>query len=119
MQFLPFLVLLAILPVLICLMWTFDRLVVIEFEQFPDIWVADGRPHTLLRPRRGMPRTIRSQLATWRCSLVWPFVPPTWSSEHAEASRCVRRLRVLFGVWVFGAVPLFALAGLVAVAFAK
>ena len=118
MQFLPLVVLLAVSPVLIGLMRTFDRLVGIEFEQFPENWRADGRPHTLLWYRRNLPWTIRSWLATQRCALVWVFVTPKWSSGDTEASRCARRLRVLFRLWVLVAMPLFALSGIVVAAFA-
>ena len=116
MQLLPLVVLLAVFPVLVSLMWTFDRLVRLEFEKFPENWTADGRPYPLLWKRRDMPRTIRSWLATQRCALVWPFVVPEWSYQDAEALRYARRLRVLFALWILVALPLFALSGIIAIA---
>ena len=117
-QFLPLVVLLAVSPILIYLIWSLDRLITIEFEKFPEHWGADGRPFTSLRRRRDMPRTIRTWLATQRCMFVWLFVPPKWSKGDDEASRCARRLPVLFGLWVLVAMPLFALSGVVAAVFA-
>lgn len=110
MPFIALVVFLGILPILLALLWTFDRLVGIEFTTFPENWRADGRPCTLLWPREDMPTTIRTKLAATKCSFVWVFVSPPWSRGHPEASRCARRLRVLFWLWNLVAMPLFALA---------
>jgi len=116
-QFLPLFVIIPVLSVLFVLMWTFDRLVGIEFEQFPEDWRADGKPHTLLWHKYDMPRTFRSSFATQRCTIVWLFVMPKWADGHAEASRYVRRLRVFFILWLFVALPLLMLSGIVSAAF--
>jgi hypothetical protein len=116
-QFLPLVVFLAIAPIVVLLMVTFDRLVRIEFEEFPLNWVADGKPYPLLWRKPDMPRTIGSWFATQRCALDWACAVPAWAEGHAEASRYARRLRVLFVLWVGGAMPLFVASGIVAAAF--
>src|ERR1700676_945324 len=119
LQFLPLVVLLPASPLVLFSMLAFDRLVVIEREQFPDAWKKDRRPFTSWRRRPDMPVTFLSWFATQRCMFVWLFVTPPWAREHAEASRYVRRMRTLVALWVFVAMPLFALSGLMSASVAR
>jgi hypothetical protein len=116
MGFLPLAILFAVSPLLLWLLWTFNRLVQVEFERYPEQWRADGRP--LFLPLRWDTRwTFRRWLATQRCALAWALRQPKWSHANSEVSKCARRLRILFWLWILVAIPVFAASAIVASQF--
>jgi hypothetical protein len=120
MQFLPFIAMLAVSPLVIKAMMAFNRLVRIESERFPKDWVADGKPAPFiwLRQAKDMPSTIRTSFATQRCALSWALMPPIWSKEHADARRYPRQLRMFFLLFNLIGVPICVLSALIASGFA-
>jgi hypothetical protein len=89
---------------------TFDRIVRLECERFPEEWQRDGSPGVIYgTPAPGIPRTWRSGLAAQRCMLVWLFVTPEWARENPEANRAMRKFRVCCLLSNFVAVPLYGL----------
>lgn len=105
-------ILLLAAPLVIMAMLTFDQLVIIEKEQFPEKWKNDGSPATFYRKRNEFKRGIKESFATNKCSLVWLFSTPQWIKGDEKAEGILRRLRIIVAVWNFGAMPLFIVSAL-------
>jgi hypothetical protein len=87
---------------------SFNRLVDVEFTQFHDRWLADGRPNG--------GRLSRAQASSWRSGFArhhvfheWLTATPEWAQGNAEAEKLLRRFRagtiiVVLTVLVFGGV---------------
>jgi len=86
---------------------TFDRLVHIQRARHPRAWEADGRPGTLWRDRDQFDHSVRTWIATQRCSVSWLFVTRPWMLDDPECRVLHRRHRILAVVWTFVALPLF------------
>ena len=97
-------------PLVIAAMLTFDQLVIIEKEQFPEQWKNDGSPATFYRQRSQFRRGIRESFATNKCSLVWLFATPQWTKGDEKATNILRRLRIVVATWNFAAMPLLILS---------
>ena len=119
MQFLPLAVLLLGSPVLLYSFLTFDDLVLRERAHHHAEWEDDRRPRTFLRRTREFEWSMRSWLATQRCSLTWCFITPSWIRNDPEAGRLHRRHRRLVACWCFLVVPAFGLASMLAVVLAE
>jgi hypothetical protein len=95
-------------------MMTFDQLLIIERERFPEQWMKDGSPATFYRQRSQFKRGIKESFATNKCSMVWLFVTPQWIKGDGNAERILRRLRIIVAVWNFVAMPLVIVSALYA-----
>lgn len=116
-QYLPLIVLVAACPLVIFSMRTFDQLVRLEQERYPEQWVADGRPEARFGVRSKLVRPFRSSFAAQKCNFVWLFVTPRWVREDVDARQLLRRMRILVAVWNLVAMPLFLVSALVAMAY--
>lgn len=115
-QYLPLIVLLAACPLVIFSMKTFDQLVRLEQERYPEQWEADGRPMPRFGVRSRLVTTFRSSFAAQKCNFVWLFVTPGWAKEDVEARQLLRRMRILVALWNLVAMPLFLVSAFVSVA---
>jgi hypothetical protein len=106
----PLVILIFSSPLVIVAILTFDQLVIIEKERFPEQWKNDGSPATFFRQRNQFERGFRASFATNKYSLAWLFLTPRWVKEDEKAMGVLRRLRVLAVVWNFVAMPLFILS---------
>jgi hypothetical protein len=100
-------VLVAGIPIVIGAMLTFDSLVLIERERFPEVWASDGMPIPFYRARHEFARTVSAGMASNKLSLLWLFSTPPWVRSDADAARLLRRMRILAAIWNFAFVPLF------------
>jgi hypothetical protein len=114
MQFLPLVVLLLGMPLVLVSALAFDAIVLIELDRYRESWVADGMPLPFYRRDERFSWSLRSWLATSRCSIVWLFVSPKWIREDVEASRYLRRMRISAAAWNLAAMPLFILSAIAA-----
>ena len=77
-KMIPAMILIFTAPLVIMAMLTFDQLVIIEKEQFPEQWRNDGSPATFYRQRSQFKKGIKESFATNKCSLIWLFATPQW-----------------------------------------
>jgi len=103
----PAMILIFAAPLVIMAMLTFDQLVIIEKERFPEQWRNDGSPATFYRQRSQFKKGIKESFATNKCSLVWLFAAPQWIKGDEKAEGILRRLRIIVALWNFVAMPLF------------
>jgi hypothetical protein len=94
-----------------CLFFTFDQLIRLEYNSYKAQWENDGRP-------RGIfwfpPEYWRKQNASWfgrwksqyknewafqKVALFWVFSTPQWIKDDEKAKNLIRRLRILFLIW--------------------
>jgi hypothetical protein len=109
MPALPFLVLLAGLPLLLMICRTFDQLVFLLRTQHTAQWESDGKPHPFIfKAGLSWSHALRSSFATQRCALFWLFATPQWLGTDPAALRHLRRLRVLAAVWNLAFMPFYA-----------
>ncbi len=93
------------LPVLFLAFRAFNALIALERTRHPAVWERDGRPEPLLT---WFGRTsLRSWIATQRCSVVWVFKTPSWAKADPEALLQLRRLRLFVGIWNLGVMPVY------------
>jgi len=118
-QFLPLIVLVLSSPLVFCQMLAVDDLILLEHDHHRLQWEYDGRPRTMLRAKLRFSSgwSLRSALATQRCHRQFHFVTPAWARADREATRLIRRLRILTACWFFLALPLFVLSALVSASF--
>ena len=90
---------------------SFDRLIDVEFTQFHDRWLTDGRPNGG-RLSRAQASFWQSSFARHRVFHAWLTATPEWARGNAEAEKLLRRFRtgtiiVVLSVLIFGGVALF------------
>ncbi len=103
----PGMILILVAPLVIMAMLTFDQLVIVERERFPEQWKKDGSPATYYRQRSQFKRGIIESFATYKCNLVWLFATPKWIKGDEKTEGILRRLRIIAALWNFVAMPLF------------
>lgn len=111
MLWLPLSVMLAGLPVLLKAFGAFGRLVEVQRRNHSRAWRADGCPRTF----HGLWPTP-ANWAAQRCSILWVWRTPDWVEGDAEAATHLRNLRRFTRLWIFGAMPIYVAALLLAVA---
>jgi hypothetical protein len=86
--------------------WAADTLIWLQHDRYPEAWMADDCPHSLMMQMRGVEWSVRSWMVGFRCVGTWMFLTPTW----AEGDRAARlRLRHLRATAVLGGGLLFAI----------
>src|SRR5262249_50736021 len=95
---------------------SFDRLLRIEHGNFPDRWVADGRPVGMFWTPPGRSRYAAS-LATSFIMFAWLFQTPDWVVNEPQACRLLARMRQFtFASWAGSFALFFTIIGIIAVA---
>lgn len=75
--------------------YSYDRLVVRQRTKFEETWRKDGEPRpTYLKAGLVWNRSLRSGLASQRCSFVWSWSTPRWVEQDPIATDHHRRLRI-------------------------
>jgi hypothetical protein len=87
----------------------FRRLVEIEFRQFHDQWLADGKPVGGPASRKAA-SFWRSGFSTQRVSNTWLVYTPGWVRESAEALGALRQFRLWTVVMMAGVLSAIAVA---------
>ena len=87
----------------------FNRLVSLEFTEFPDRWEADGRPNG--------GRLSGAQVSLWRSALArhrlvheWLAKTPSWAKGHPEARSLLARFRLGIAVMMAGVLTCIGVA---------
>ena len=88
-----------LVPFLIWAFNTFDNLIKLEFEDFHQQWIADGRPSGLYWRPAGYRPSLQGGIATQRSMLVLLVGRPEWVASSDYASRLQRRYRILVLTW--------------------
>ena len=87
---------------------TFDRLIILEYRRYRKHWDADGQPHGFFwvppeaRRLGGWGVSLRSSLASKRCSYAWLFSTPSWVQEDDKAKQLLSQVRILTVIWNAG-----------------
>ena len=92
--------------------YSFDTLVDIEFERFPDQWLRDGKPSGGRLSSRAA-SFWRSGFAAQDCFYRWMTHEPAWADGSREAQVWLRRMRAGMAIMVVG---LILIAGVVFIA---
>jgi hypothetical protein len=105
----PFILLVLLIPSLIWAFVTFDNLIKLEYHDFYDQWVKDRQPSGMFwKPeRQSYFESFRSGTTSQKYMFVWLFKTPEWIAGNDEASRLLKRLRVLVLVWNIGVLVVF------------
>jgi hypothetical protein len=95
------------LPILLMAFVSFDRLVLLQRACHGEAWERDGRPQSFFLRSEATERSLRSWLATQRCSLTWLFKAPQWAQDDPDARLPLARFRLFVGIWNLVVMPLF------------
>jgi len=87
----------------------FRRVVEIEFSQFHDQWLTDGRPAGG-RGSRKAASFWRSGFSTYRAFNSWLIGTPSWVRESPEATAALRRFRLWTWIMMAGVLTFIAAA---------
>ena len=102
----PVVLLIALMPLIVLAMATFNRLVRHLSEAHPTAWQEAGRPMRFYEMARG-PGTIRRSFASQKASALWLFFTPKWAQEDQVALRLLRRYRFIVAAWNVGIILVF------------
>jgi hypothetical protein len=80
---------------------SFQKVVEIEFTDFHDHWVKDGKPVGGPKSRRSA-SFWRSGFATSHVSQDWLFMTPEWARTSPEVPALLRRYRFWMAVMALG-----------------
>ena len=105
----PLVVFVLAFPIVVAALLTCDELVELEHDLSPEQWAADGMPTPMLRRSAAIPFTAPAMFAAARCYLTWIVATPEWACSEPKAAKLLRRVRILFVLWTFVAVPMFVL----------
>jgi hypothetical protein len=73
----------------------YDRLVLVQRTKFEQVWKQDGEPRpAYLRGGLMWNNSLRSGLASHKCSFAWAWSTPDWIRQDPTAFRYHRRLRL-------------------------
>jgi len=88
--------------------WAYSRLLEIEFEDFHDQWIADGRPVAVFggKESRKEATFIGSASAASDCLQQWLFTTPPWIPSSKEAALWHKRLRIFGAIMLSGLIIL-------------
>jgi hypothetical protein len=100
------------LPSAVLALLAFRRLVEIEFTQFHDQWLTDGKPVGGAMSRKAA-SFWRSGFSTRHAYNTWLVSTPQWVRESPEALAALRRFRLGTVVMVIGVLASIAVALLI------
>ena len=90
-------VMFPLMLILLTAFFSFDSLVKLQHDRYPDAWKADGSPWGFFwRPRGG-----EFAGAFWRgwLSMKWVFATPEWVRADERARLLLRRIRICVAAW--------------------
>jgi hypothetical protein len=87
----------------------FNRLVDLEFTEFPDRWAADGKPNGG-RLSSAQASFWRSGFARHRVVHEWLVETPSWAKGHPKAKSLLARFRLGFAVMMAGVLTCIGVA---------
>jgi hypothetical protein len=95
-------IMLPLMLVLLTAFISFDSLVKIQHDQYPDAWQAAGSPWGFF----WRPRGSGFAGSFWRgwLSMKWTFVTPEWVRADERARSLLHRMRICVAVWNVGVV---------------
>jgi len=79
----------------------FNRLIDLEFTQFPEEWVSDGKPEGGKASRQEA-SFLWSGFSGWSCFHHWMFKSPDWVVGNREAETLLFRMRLWGAVFTAG-----------------
>jgi hypothetical protein len=86
----------------------FRRVIEIEFTQFHDEWLKDGKPVGGAGSRRAA-SFWHSDFATSQVAFDWLFKSPSWTERSPDAQRLLARFRWLMAFFMLGMLVLLAI----------
>jgi hypothetical protein len=87
----------------------FRRLVDVEFKNFHDEWLRDGKPVGGPESRKAA-SFWRSGFSTQRASNTWLVYTPAWVRKSSEATAALRQFRIWTSVMAAGVLSAIAVA---------
>ena len=91
----------CLIAALLVTLWTFDRLLKLEYETYYAEWVQDGRPDGIFSHFSGSSWFKGSFARNW-LSFRWLFVTPEWMKSSPQAMKLIIRLRISASIWNLG-----------------
>jgi hypothetical protein len=96
---LPIIIFFLLIPILLWAFITFDNLIKLEHQKFHFQWMKDGEPSGMYWRPANFHRSFRNGMATQKSMLLWLFKNPKWVESSDEASKLLKRYRVLVLAW--------------------
>jgi hypothetical protein len=93
---------LLLVPLLIWAFNTFDNLIKLQYEKFHQQWIKDGQPSGLFRRPDGRLPSFHGGIATQKSMLILLFNKPEWIASSAQASKLLKKYRILVLAWNIG-----------------